>query len=188
MIEETTNMKQPQRPWNRAGRYLGRRGGILVLFGLAWMLMGFGFANIHVDRFSRPGPGGPIEFMDSTPYPGILWLVCGVIAVISGLIRRRRKNEDAVGYAALILPPFVWFFAYIISWVIWIVSAGLYGVRYNWIGAIVYLIIIISILVISHWRDDLDEKYLILMRVKDPIEASRLLNSTRAERKRSDGE
>lgn len=179
-------MKQPHRPWNRIGRYLGRRGGILVLFGLAWTLMGFGFATVHVDRFSRPGPGGPLEFMDSTPYPGIVWIICGVIAILSGLLRRKRRNEDAIGYAALILPPLGWFFAYVISWVISMVSGGVYGLPHNWIGSIVYTIIVISILVISHWRDDLDEKYLLLMRVKNPVEAKKLLDASPGERKRSD--
>lgn len=172
-------VKQPQRPWNRAGRYLGRRGGILFLFGLAWISIGAGFATIQVDRFSKPGPGGPLEFMDTTPWPGVFWVVCGVAAVANGLLRRKLHNEDAVGYSALIMPPLLWAFCYTISFAVYLISHGTAGRQASIIGVFLFLIMVCAILVISHWRDDLDEKYLLLMSIKDPAVAKRLLEESK---------
>lgn len=147
---------------SRVGLYFGRRGSILLLFGLAFIMIGFGFATIQMDRFSRPGPGGPLEFMDDTPWPGIFWIICGVVAVTNGLIRRRIKNEDAPGYAALVMPPALWTVAYIWSSVSWVYTRLAhwpyeYGRQTGFIGAGAFGMIALVLLIISHWRDDLDE-------------------------------
>lgn len=173
-------MKQPHRPWNRFGRYLGRRGGILFLFGLAWMGIGLGDALIQSDRF---GMDAPLNWVDRSIIPGIFWMLCGFVALINGLLRRRFHNEDAFGYAALIMPPLAWSWLYAISYIIWI-ATGEFGRKTSFLGVLVFGIVVIAVLVISHWRDDLDEKYVLLMHVKNAAEAKRLLEKSKIEQKR----
>jgi hypothetical protein len=126
------------------------------------MLIGFGFATIRMDRFSKPGPGGPLEFMDTIPWPGVFWIVCGIIATANGLIRRKIDNEDAIGYAALVMPPSLWVVAYLWSFATWVYTYFTWppdeesGRMSSFIGAGAFGIISIVIVIVSHWRDDLD--------------------------------
>jgi hypothetical protein len=150
--------------YRRAARYFGRRGGILILFGPLWILLGAIFATMPADRFSRPGPGGPLEVIDRTPWAGLMWVLCGLVALINGLVRRRVKNEDAVGYAALIIAPGFWMAAYVVSYGLWLYThyTGVeeIGNPNGYLAALVYLVLVLAILVIANWNDDLDLPHL----------------------------
>lgn len=147
---------------SRVGLYFGRRGSILFLFGISYVTIGIGFATIRADRFSQPGPGGPLEFMDTTPWPGLFWVLCGGVAVVNGAIRRRIRNEDAPGYAALVMPPMLWTVAYLWSSTVWAYSRlahwpDQYGRQTGFIGAGAFGMIALVLVIIAHWHDDLDE-------------------------------
>jgi hypothetical protein len=68
----------------KLGLYLGRRGAILVLFGIAYMLIGFGFATVLMDRFSRPAHW-PEEYGRQTGYigAGAYWMIAIVVVIIA---------------------------------------------------------------------------------------------------------
>lgn len=137
-------------------RNLGRRGGVLALFGLCWIVLGVGFAVIQTERFSRPGAGGPLEFMDSLPLPGLFWALCGMIALVNGVTRQLLDHEDAVGYASLIMPPTLWVLAYTWSFTMWVFtrdSAEPYGRMSGFLGAVLFLVIVVIIRVIANWPD-----------------------------------
>ena len=146
----------------RLGRYFGRRGGFLVLFGLAWTLCGVSFALVPVERFSAVNHAGPLVFMDSRPWPGLLWIVCGLIALVNGLARRRINNEDAFGYAALVVPTVLWTLCYAWSfgsWVLWKAFDGTpppFGRPTGGLGAVIYAALAVSVLTVANWKDDLD--------------------------------
>lgn len=136
----------------------GRRGGILALFGITWALIGLGFVMIDREpRFSRPGPGGPLEFMD-TIWPGWFWIICGAVALLNGLLRRRLDNEDGVGYAALTMPPILWTIAYALSYGYWLFTDGAFGREGSVIGLFVFLIMAAVLTIISGWPDQTDVK------------------------------
>lgn len=142
--------------------FFGRRGGVLALFGLTWIILGFGFATTSESRFSRAESGGLLDFIDSTPWPGIFWMICGAVAFGNGLLRRKLHNEDAIGYAVLIMPPLLWSIAYVWSFTAWAFTSlnqfGMpYGRRESFIGALVFLIIVLIIRIVANWRDDYDE-------------------------------
>lgn len=146
---------------SKVGLYFGRRGSILVLFGGMYVMIGVGFAAIQVDRFSQPGPGGPLEFMDTVPWPGIFWIACGAVALVNGCIRRLVRNEDAFGYGALAMPPMLWTLAYTVSFGCWAFSRLAhwpqeYGRLTGFIGTGVFGMLVLVLTIISHWRDDLD--------------------------------
>lgn len=156
-------MTQPPnaRPRGRVAAYFGRRGGFLVVFGLIWVFLGIRFATEQQDRFSRPGgPNGPLEFMDSTPWPGLFWVACGVVAVINGLVRRRWHNEDALGYAALVMPPVLWSAAYLVSYSSYLYSAWVGEVPTGrgsaYLSALVFGLLVVAVRVIATWPDEMD--------------------------------
>ena len=178
----------------RAARHLGRRGGILTLFGLAWTLIGVGFAFVPADRFSQPGPGDNVlDALDRTPWPGLFWITCGLAALINGLLRRRFNNEDAVGYAALIMPPTGWVFAYGWSWVLWIVPAYPDGRNTGWLGVLVFGVMVAIIRICATWPDDFDVPEDVSVGSAEKALLDRLIetkpeNDARGQRAREDSE
>lgn len=143
----------------RVVRQQGRRGGVLTLFGIVWMLIGVGVIAVRTDRFSRPGPGGPLQFADHW-WTGLFWVVGGLIALANGLLRRRFSNEDAPGYAALIVPPTLWMFLYAWSFVTWAVTTAshdeVFGRASAIIGLFVFGILVAVVRIIAKWPDDFD--------------------------------
>lgn len=92
----------------------GRRTLILLSGGGCWLLNGWAIYNIPIERFSRPGPGGALEFMD-TPWPGVMWMTGGILAIGNAVLRRRLHGRDVVGFLGLVTPPIVWWMAYLWS-------------------------------------------------------------------------
>lgn len=93
----------------------GVRGVILFLFGFPWIIYGIGVLISKVDRFSRDGPGGPIEFMDNHNW-GWFWIAVGIYGIASMFLRyRSEKWFDEYAYAFLSLPPAAWTISYAIS-------------------------------------------------------------------------
>ncbi len=148
-------------PRRSVAAYFGRRGGFLLMFGLIWVLIGIGYASEQQDRFSQPGPDGPLDYMDRTPWPGLFWILCGVIALINGLVRRKWNNEDALGYAALIMPPVLWSAAYVVSEIFYLYSVSTPGAEPSgqpraYLGVMIFGVIVFAIRMVATWRDDLD--------------------------------
>jgi hypothetical protein len=122
------------------------------LIGALWVLIGFGFITVPMERFSRPGPGGPLQFMDTPPWPGLLWLVGGGVAVVCGFLRNRQRRDDW-GFNGLVLPVFVWMIAYLASFLTSVASRGEFGRSTGWLGFLVYLGLILLLLLIADWPD-----------------------------------
>lgn len=149
----------------RAVRWAGRRGLILILCGVAWMVIGTMFTLDNIERFSRPGPGGPLQFLDSDPWPGLVWVICGSVAGAVGTIRRRFGGEDAFGFAALVAPCVLWFMGYLWSYILFLYTTTKSDSPEEVIGraqagpsAIVYLIILAFLFVIARWPDPIDAR------------------------------
>jgi signal transduction histidine kinase len=185
------------RAWlHRLALHQGRRGGILTLFGIAWIFCGLGFTLIPSERFSRPGPRGIIEFLD-TPWPGLFWILCGLVALGNGLLRRRVRNEDAIGYAALIMPPGLWVLAYTASFTLWAFTRNnveVYGRFTAILGALIFTVIVVILRIVANWPDDMDltpvppvtgSSELALL---DRMVETREENTARGHRARADGE
>jgi hypothetical protein len=130
---------------------LGRRGLLLILLGAAYVTIGTGFVLVPMERFSRPGPGGILNAMDS-PWVGALWIVGGVLAVASGILRPWTLR-DGYGFNGLALPPFLWMAGYAWSTVAYVVTAGALGRANAWIAAIVYLALTAIVLFLARWPD-----------------------------------
>lgn len=142
----------------RVADFFGRRGTFLLLYGFVWLIIGYNVATVRVERFSHDGPGGPLEWLEAVPWAGLLWIACGLTAIVVSLFRRHNGNRDEWGFNALLVPAFLWTGAYFWSWVSWVTSGGELGRANNWLGAAVYLIIIGGILVVAGWPDPSDER------------------------------
>jgi hypothetical protein len=131
----------------------GRRGLILFTVGAIWILLGQGVVNSQgQDRFSRPGPS-PLDWMDSNLW-GWLFFACGVVGIISALVRR--AAPDAIGFGAIILPAFPWTFFYIYSWMVFQATGGEFGESMTWRGALVWGLICLFIRTCAGWDDPTD--------------------------------
>lgn len=133
-------------------RKLGRRGLILVLIGIIWILVGVNIYQFPIERFSRPGPGGVLEFMEK-PYIGLLWAIAGIIAVATGILHylQRVAERDAIGYNALLTPALVWTLCFFWSWAAYLFGAG--GNERSLAGLLAWATISLFILVIAGWPE-----------------------------------
>jgi hypothetical protein len=124
-----------------------------------WITLGLGFLGNDQERFSRPGPGDPLQFLDDTPLMCASWLVAGVVALVNGIIRRWIRDEDAFGFAALMLPPASWATAYGWSYATYLFSGGALGRPSAAIGCAVMAAFATFLLLVARWPDPADAEY-----------------------------
>jgi hypothetical protein len=144
-------MTDPQRPGRGLLPRLGRRGLMLLLLGLAYTSIGFGFVLIPQERFSAPGAGGLLQVLDS-PWFGFLWIAGGVVACASGFVRAR-TGHDAIGFNGLVVPAFVWSAFYTWSFLANVTTGGELGRPSAWIAAVVYAALTAIVLFLARWPD-----------------------------------
>lgn len=136
-------------------RRFGRRALILLHGGAAWIMTGWAIYTVPLERFSRPGPGGTMEIMD-TPYPGIMWVIGGVLAVGNALLRGRLRGRDVIGFLGLITPPAVWLALFIWSASLYRITHGQSGNPRAITGVIVWYLITAWVMIDAGWRDPED--------------------------------
>lgn len=93
------------------------------------MLSGVDYLRHPMERFSKPGPGGILDFLDKGPGVYIIssvWLVGGLAAVIVAL-QRPKTCQDGLGFTAIALPPFLWAMSYWWALIIFALSGGVFG-------------------------------------------------------------
>lgn len=132
-------------------RRFGRRAVLLWALGAPWALIGYGFVAIPAERFSRPGPGGALEFLDSG-WLGWVWIVGGLTAVLCGVARGWTHRDDW-GFISLSVPPFLWSAAYAWSWGANVVTSGESGRASSWIACVVFAAILFLTLFLARWPD-----------------------------------
>lgn len=131
----------------RSPRYLGRRGAMLLVFGVLWIIMGAGTTQTPLD------PDSPLvheRFPEGLR--GSLWLATGALAIFYAW--RPPGLRDAVGFVALYAMPatrvlsFGW--AYLDHLIPWI---GGPGQDDAWRGAVVYAAMIAAVVITAGWPE-----------------------------------
>jgi hypothetical protein len=97
----------------RLRKRLGRRGRILLAFGVMQILYGYGIAADPRYGVVR-GVGVLTRLLPMWAWGG-LWIACGAIAVV--MAWEIRSSRDTWGYGALTLPMSLWSGANFVAWV-----------------------------------------------------------------------
>ena len=136
---------------------LSPKARTMALGGIAWIVIGLGFVSVPVERFSRPGPGGPLQFLDDWPIFAILWIVGGSIAVVMSFLRRKLPaRADQIGFLSLATPSFVWSASYFWSYYLHIITSGGIGRADSWRPGVVYMVAVGLLLTIADLLDPTD--------------------------------
>ncbi|MFV8127554.1 hypothetical protein [Streptomyces syringium] len=135
-----------RRAVRRLGRMLGRRGAILLSYGVVWGLYGFG-------QLAAPQPDqrGLALLLHLCPLPiwACAWMAAGAVAVAAAWLPQGR---DWWGFLALVLMVIPWTLAYLVSW--WPLGTFPRG----WIAAVVWAVIAVPVIVAAGWAEPLRPK------------------------------
>lgn len=94
----------------RLYKHLGRRGSFLVIAGLGEAYQGIGFILEPPGDAQSKGLSALARIMPVTWW-GWLWVVCGLVAVVSAFAR----VTDWPGYASVVVPVGVWSTSYLVG-------------------------------------------------------------------------
>lgn len=133
-------------------RVVGRRGLILVMIGVIWWVVGIYQLIEPIERFSEPGPGGLLQFMDDR-WTGWVWIAAGALAVWVGARHRRGTRDpwEPTGYAALVLPVAASMFFYIWSALLYAIGYG--GNARAVPGMCINAVTVTLLLIIAGWQE-----------------------------------
>ena len=137
-------------------RWVGTRGALLFILGFIWLFIGYGYLTNPIERFSKPGPGGALDFLDEGPGVYIfssLWVIGGAVAIVTAFIRPKTCQDD-IGFNGVGLPPLVWGLGYWWSWIIHMLFDGEVGRASAYIGGFLHITINILIVFLSHHLPD----------------------------------
>jgi len=151
---------------------IGRRGIILIITGLIWLLYGIAIFNRpNSDRFSSPDHPEPIYVFNllQNHWMGILWGVCGVIATFCGVLRSRRSvhPRDGIGFNAILIPSIMWALLFLWSEIIYFFTGGDYGNSGAIFGFLVWALVTAFILIIAGWPDPTDPRVVIVRKTTE---------------------
>lgn len=138
----------------RLAMRFGRRGLILASVGFVYLVYGCFITFVSRSmQFSGHSGHNPLDWMDVKLW-GWLWIVCGIVALFIGL--QRRLAPDQVGFTAAFIPPALWSFFSIYSFIVFLVTAGDYGVQNTWASAAIWLDFVFLVRVCAGWDDATD--------------------------------
>ena len=130
----------PRRVARRLGRALGRRGAILLCYGIVWAIIGYG-------QITSPAPDlrGLRLLLQTMPLDvwGWIWVTSGLIAIVSAWLPQER---DWPGFLALPLMVLPWTVSYLLAWIIGDYPRG-------WLASVVWGAIAAPVLVVAGWRE-----------------------------------
>lgn len=140
-------------------RRVGRRGLLLILGGLAWVLIGLDVTRHRVPRFVSPHPvprSNSILVVMNDHRWGWAWILFGTVAFLSGVLRRYPliRRHDSVGFNALLTPPFLWMLYFIWSGVVYLASDGQQGQDgQSFYGVVVWFLVNLFIITCAGWPE-----------------------------------
>jgi hypothetical protein len=126
-------------PWSN------RRGVFLILFGAAFVLLGYALLTTDVTPALRHSLRLALNLAPLGFYAWA-WITCGALGVIGGLLPRRL---DALGFAAVIVMPTLWAVVYFVEWLAGDLPRG-------WQGSLLYALIAAAIGVVAGMPDPTD--------------------------------
>jgi hypothetical protein len=129
-------------------RRFGRRDAFLGLFGIIWLILGYGWSTQPLTPQARQGLA-PLLSVAPIDVWALLWLGGGIVAILAAgtsPLRPHYPQRQAAGYAALIFPVLVWTAGYLVSWL-----SGFYA--RGWLAATVWLVVSLAVLIVAGWPE-----------------------------------
>jgi hypothetical protein len=136
------------RRWLRIKWRVGRRGSILISFGLAWLVIGTTLLDTRAVT-----PGGDDLFFEQLPIVirAWGWIVFGLLAIAAAIAPP--GPPDWLGFAALYVMPAIRAVSYLWGWLASLDHQG--GYPPGWRAAIFYLIFLAVLITCAGWREPL---------------------------------
>lgn len=130
---------------------VGTRGVCLLILSTMWLLLGFSFLTHPIERFSKPGSGGILDFLDKGP---MVYIFAGiwVIGAATGIVvtfQRPITCKDGLGFNGVGLPPFLWGAAYWWSFLLNSISDGEFGRPNTQLAGILYWTMTLLVMFLS---------------------------------------
>lgn len=136
----------------RIARRLGRRGAMLTLMGVTYILLGLGV-------LVRPPTFIEWNFLSSVPawLRGGAWIASGLVACGYAWRRMPAKSRawtagDGIGWSALYVLPFFRVASYSGAWIGYLISG--HGYAGAWYVALLHVPFLLITLICSGWRED----------------------------------
>lgn len=127
---------------SRAKERLGRHGAYLLVTGCAWVIYG---AGVLVDpRPTTIRSAAVLEYLAPMEIWSMVWIFCGVIAMITSWARWPFRVE--LGFAAATLPPLLWALAFTAAWIF-----GEYTDA--WSGVVIWAAAAARLLIVAGWPE-----------------------------------
>jgi hypothetical protein len=99
--------------WIASRRHL-RRAPFLIVLGLGWLA--YGSATVQDPRYGTSRGLASITRYIPMDVLGWVWVGCGAVAVLAGLLGRRCPVSGPAGFSALAWPATLWGAAYTRAW------------------------------------------------------------------------
>lgn len=131
----------PRRIARQLSRRLGRRGAILLCYGVVWSLIGYGQIV-----FPQPDTRGLTLLLYAMPLWGwgCLWVASGLTAIVCAWLP---QGPDTPGFVALFVIVLPWVGSYLVAW--WPLDLFDRG----WIAALVWGAIATPLCVVAGWGE-----------------------------------
>lgn len=123
----------------------GKRGEVLILLGLLWILLGIS------DYLVSPRSDELLYLLIPAPLRLVLWAGSGLVAI--GYAWMPRTRSDAPGFVILYVMAAVRFTSYLLAWVDYSLD-GEGGYKHGWIMAAINATFMGLIAVCASWREN----------------------------------
>ncbi len=129
--------------------FLGRRGGVLLILGAAWILQGVSISALGDRVYSVDA--ALLHLAIPAPIRVGAWVGTGVLAVLGATVNRPRWERW--GYMALVVMPLERAASFGWSWVVWLLPPTDNGYERGWVSALTWIVTVLLIIVISGWEE-----------------------------------
>lgn len=127
---------------------IGRRGMVLAIIGLIWLLYGLGM--ILGDPVTVSGGGGVWHLGIDPDVRGTVWSLTGFLAIYTAASQPR---SDTPGFLALTVCPMVYAFSYLTAWIVWALPLPSPGYAPGLISALSWASVITLVAVCASWPE-----------------------------------
>lgn len=139
----------PKRLLPRHFHELGKRGQILLVFGILWMWLGLG-----VLLYPDPPQYSAIPMISDVPdaVRGYAWMISGGVAVAYAW-RPRRFDHDGLAFAALYIMPAYRVVAFSLAWLDYVMPWFGFGYSRGLLAALPYAALVGAVMICASWAE-----------------------------------